>query len=445
MAAVNRQAAGQGKPVCKVGTVSRTPLPNRGFLMSLQDTGPGMDGPEQVDAQLEHELAQQLEGHDIDRLMDQAMATDASKDEPSAHTSACSGPELVRGRIVAVQADDVFVDLHGLGGKDQGVVPLGQFERSPRIGSVMDFVVESRDPSQGLVTLSREGAVGRATWDQLCAGRVVEARVTATNAGGLELEMVGGIRAFMPASQVDLLYVKDLQSFVGQKLHAQIHKVDRRAKKLVLNRRGLLESQLKAQRQRLWDELDVGQMREGKVTGVADYGVFVDLGGLDGLVHVSDMSHDRVDKPSDLVSSGDTVTVKVLKIDREKERISLGLKQAQPDPWQGLGDRVRGGDRLTGRVVRITDFGAFVEVEPGVEGLVHISELAKQHIDSVSDVLSVGQVQPFRVLSVDVRQHRIRLSMKAVDEPATGGPTGASQGSKRVGPKPSRPLKGGIE
>ncbi len=515
-----------------------------------QHNSDASDFIQRIDDQVEQELSQALGEQSIEQLMEQtAAATPTPAPPDSAGPAAATdqdhaiGLEMIRGRIAAVRGDDVFVDLHGLDAKNQGVVPLTQFDRAPRIGSIMDFVVDRRDDAQGLVHLSREGAVSRAAWDQLRRGMAVEARVVGTNKGGLELELAGAIRAFMPASQVDLHYVESLDAFVGQKLRAQVHEVDLQHKKVVLSRRQLLEAERQAKQAKLWQELQPGLVLQGTVSGIADYGVFVDLGGVDGLVHVSDLSYSRVEKPADLVTVGQQVEVKVLKIDHEKQRISLGMKQAQPDPWAGVVDRLKVGDQLSARVVRladfgvfvevatgveglvpinelswkrvhhpkeivtegdviplvvqriepekhrislshkqakgdpwtgaefkyktgslvdatvqsITDFGAFVELEQGVEGLVHISQLADHRVDRVEDVLQVGEKQTFRVLEVDEAQRRISLSLKAVANPpseasSSGKTSGSSSASAAAPPakgkarkKPAKPLKGGLE
>ena len=299
--------------------------------------------------------------------------------------------QLARGRIAEVRDPDVFVTLSGYAGKDQGVVPLAQFDRPPKVGAIMDFVVERRDEDRGLVYLSREGAIGRATWENLQRGAAVEARVVASNKGGLEMEMAGGIRAFMPAGQVDSHYIEDLSTFIGQKLTATVREIDYRSKKVVLSRRVYLEAQRRALREKIWEGLELEQIRTGKVTSVMDYGVFVDIGGLDGLVHVSDMSYQRVAKPADYVKIGQEVQVKVLKIDRENERVGLGMKQVTPDPWDTASGKWHAGDQVTATVVRMADFGAFVELEPGVEGLLPLGEVSWRRVRHVKDVVREGQ------------------------------------------------------
>ena len=374
-----------------------------------------------VDAQVEAELAKASGDLSVEQMMEQAADTadaqPADKDNPAENPHV----ELKRGRIAAVQGDDVFVELSGVPGKNQGVVPLTQFERPPRIGSIMDFVVDRFNDDEGFYILSREGAVGRATWDHLHVGSAVEARVTSTNKGGLELELVGRIRAFMPASQVDLHHIDDLESLVGQMLQAVVQELDKRSKRVLLSRRRFLELERESKRRKLWAELEVDQVREGVVSSVMNYGAFVDLGGSDGLVHVSDLSYTHVTDPKKVVKVGDRVQVKVLKLDPEKQRISLGLKQVAPDPWETAAEQFKVGETVTGRIVRVADFGAFAEVSPGIEGLVPVSELSWKRVHKPSDVVKAGDVLRLSVLSVDPAKRRISLSLKqAAGDPWVG-------------------------
>jgi len=366
------------------------------------------------DPDVERELAAALAGHDVENLMEQSAAQEAPA-SPSAKDGAepeVAALDLKRGRISAIRGDDVFVDLAGMDGKSQGLVPLTQFDRSPRIGSIMDFVVSKFDEANGLWLLSREGAVGRATWEQLQRGSPVEARVTGANKGGLDLEMVGGIMAFMPASQIDFHHIDSLEGLIGQKLAALVQEIDRRSRRVVLSRRQYLQQQREAQRKKVWETLEVGQLRDGTVKSITDFGAFVDLGGVDGLLHISDMAYGHLEKPDQVVAVGQKIKVKVLKLDAEKQRISLGLKQVAPDPWETVGERVKVGDGISGRVVRLAAFGAFVEVEPGVDGLVPLTELSWKRVGNPAQVVKEGDVVRVVVLSVDLERRRISLSLK---------------------------------
>lgn len=379
-----------------------------------------------IDEELQREIDEALGGQNVEALMESSSAQAASAAEGSAAEGAPAAPgefhhEIRRGRISAVRGEDVFVDLVGADGKHQGVVPLSQFERAPRLGSIMDFVVERIDDAQGLVFLSREGAISRTTWDQLQKGSIVDARVTATNKGGLELEMVGSIRAFMPASQVDLHHVGELEPFIGQKLEAIVAEIDRRGKKVLLSRRALLQQRRERAKEKLMAELEEGQLRDGTVSNIVDFGAFVDLGGVDGLVHISDLSYTHVGKPADVVQLGQAVKVKVLKIDQEHGRISLGLKQVAPDPWEGIESRFQVGEQIAARVLRTANFGAFAEVEPGVEALLPLSELSWKRIHSAGEAVQPGQVVHAKVISLDASKKRMSLSVKqAGGDPWTG-------------------------
>ncbi|MFW6059697.1 MAG: S1 RNA-binding domain-containing protein, partial [Phycisphaeraceae bacterium] len=421
------------------------------------------------DEQLQREVDEALEGQSVEDLMQQSEQAEQSAQNQSAQDQsapdqpaptdqadsqtanqvdnqtgdAASAPteeppefhhDVRRGRISAIRGDDVFVDLVGVDGKMQGIVPLSQFERSPRIGSIMDFVVERTDEAQGLIYLSREGAVSRATWQQLKPGAIIEARVVATNKGGLELEMVGGIRAFMPASQIDIHHVDDLKSMIGQKLDGLVQEIHRRSKKVVLSRRAVIEQRQRRARMKLLAEIEEGQIREGKISSVVDFGAFVDLGGLDGLIHVSDLSYTHIDKPADVVTPGQDVHVKVLKIDREKERISLGLKQVQPDPWEGIEHRYQAGSQVPGKVTRTANFGAFVELEPGIEALLPLSEMSWRRITKAEQVVQQGDNIRAAVLNVDPAKRRISLSLKqAQGDPWVGTERKYEKGSVQPG------------
>ena len=362
-------------------------------------------------ADIDAEVTAALGDQSIEQLIDQAEADEKAKadeeEKPVHH-------ELRRGRISAIRGEDVFIDVTGDTGKLQGVVPLQQFDRPPRLGSIMDFVVDHIDEAQGLMFLSREGAISRTTWDTIHKGSVVEARCTGHNKGGLELELVGNIRAFMPASQVDLHHIDDFEPFVGQKLEATVTEVDRKHKKVMLSRRAHLEHTRKASKEKLMATLEVGNILDGKVANVVEYGAFIDIGGVDGLCHVSDMSYQHVTKPGDVVKSGDAVQVKVLKIDKAKGRIALGMKQVQPDPWDTATAGLSAGAEVTGTVTRTANFGAFVAVGEGVEGLLPISEISWKRIHKCEDVISVGQSLRLKVLTFDPQKKKMSLSLKQI-------------------------------
>ncbi len=371
-----------------------------------------------LDDALEKEVNEALGDLSVMDLLNEEGAPAA--DDPASHRGPrdLSGePTMTRGTIVAVHDDDVFVDV---GGKSQGIIPLAQFKEQPRIGQQMAFVIEGLLGDEGLLKLSREGAVAKATWDTLERGMVIEARVTGSNTGGLELK-VAGQRAFMPASQIDLQHVDNLNEYLNQKLKCEVLELDRRGKRIVLSRRAVIEAEQREAKKKLIEELEVGQMRDGTVRSIQKYGAFVDLGGIDGLVHVSDMSYGHVDDPAQVVKVGDTVRVKVLKVDLENDRISLGLKQAAPDPWQNVEQKYPPRTQVSGRVTRLANFGAFVELEEGIEGLIPMSEMAWGRVNNAAQILQQGQAVHVMVLDVDAQRRRVSLSLRQMqDDPWTG-------------------------
>jgi len=344
---------------------------------------------------------------------------EAEKADESPGTRA-TGEGVRRGRVVSIQGDDLFVNM---GGRSEGVLPADQFsdEPLPAIGDLVEVVISGYDASEGLLRLSRQGAVLAAAWETLQEGQVVEGRVTGHNKGGLEVD-VQGIRAFMPVSQIERFRVDDLTQYVNQKLRCCVSEVNHADNNVVLSRRDLLDAEAEAAAKELRGKLAEGKIVTGTVRSIMPYGAFVDIGGVDGLLHVSDMSHARVDKPEDIVHEGQTVEVMILKIDTESNRISLGLKQTQADPWLGAEQKWPVDSVVGGRVTRLADFGAFFELEPGVEGLIPIGEITfERRINHPSEVIAEGDAVRVRVLSVDPEKKRISLSLKrAGDDPWMG-------------------------
>jgi len=363
-----------------------------------------------LDESLQRELDEALGEMSIDSLMDE-----------SADTGAPSGKgEQVRvGTVVAIHGDDVFIDM---GGRSEGVLPVAQFDEEPlpEPGDSVEVTIEGYDQANGLLMLSRKGAVLAASWETLEEGQTVEGRVTGHNKGGLELT-ISGVRAFMPVSQIELFRVDELGDYMDQKLQCQVMEVDRAERNVIVSRRALLELQAERDREAFWQEIQEGQTVQGTVRSIMPYGAFVSIGSADGLLHVSDMSYSRVEDPKDVVEEGQNIQVKILKVDRDARKISLGLKQAMPDPWEDASSKWAADAVVSGRVTRLADFGAFVELAPGVEGLIPISEMSFQRIGSASEVVREGDVVKVRVLNVDIERKRISLSLKRVgDDPWTG-------------------------
>lgn len=376
---------------------------------------------------------------EIEAAMSELSDAGAASDAPSQRK--IKGPRVVRGgrehrtgMVVSVGATDVFVEF---GPKELGVVELPQFQgEAPKVGDSIEVAVQRFDSAESLYICALPGAVQKADWEMLEPGQVVEARVTGTNKGGLELE-VASHRAFMPASQVDVNHVPDLSVFVGEKMTCEVQKVDKRGQgNIVLSRRDVLQKERDKAAEGLRETLKEGDTVTGTVRKIMDFGAFVDLGGVDGLVHLNDLSHERVNHGAKNVarhvSEGQKVTVQILKLDWEGSRIGLGLKQLQADPFASAAAEVVEGAELTGKVTKILDFGAFVEVAPGVEGLVHISELDWRRVNDVSEVLKENEVVQVKVLKVDPGDRKVSLSIKQLkDRPQQQGGGGRKGGRGR--------------
>jgi small subunit ribosomal protein S1 len=314
-----------------------------------------------------------------------------------------------RGRVLSVGKDDVFVDM---GGKSQGIASIMQFENIPAVGDELEFHIDRYDGSEGLLILTRKGAIATGlSWENMEAGQIVEGTVTGMNKGGLELT-IKNMRAFMPSGQVDIFFQKDISTFIGQRMTVEVTQFDRDKKNLIVSRRNILEREKEESRTKMLAELAEGQIRRGTVRSVMDYGAFVDIGGIDGLLHVSELSHRRVRNPAEVVKVGDMVDVKIVKIDKETGKIGLSLKQAMADPWQDIAGKYAVGTSLTARVSRVEGFGAFLDVEDGIEGLLPVSEISWQRIRHPSDVLKEGDTLKVVVLSLDPVQRRMSFSLK---------------------------------
>ncbi len=328
--------------------------------------------------------------------------------------------ELVRGTVLSVDSDNVQVDI---GFKSEGLIPTWEFMDEDgtllvKAGDIVDVLVEDAEDEEGRIVLSKEKADRLKVWDDISkafeADEAVEGVIVSRVKGGLAVDI--GVKAFLPGSQVDLRPVRNLETLVGQKLQFKIIKFNKRRGNIVLSRRALLEKERKRMRETTLQTLQVGQIIDGVIKNITDYGAFIDLGGIDGLLHVTDMSWGRVNHPSEIFQVGDELKVKVLKFDPETERVSLGLKQLQPDPWMDAGMRYPIGKRLQGKVVSLTDYGAFVELEPGIEGLIHVSEMSwTKRVKHPSKMVSIGDVAEAIVLDVDEGNRKISLGMKQIE------------------------------
>lgn len=393
------------------------------------------------------QLSPDLELEYLEALGDQSIE-DVIAGQSAVQTVELEPESRQQAKVIAVHRDDVFVEI---GGHQQGVVPLKSFAEPPDVGAVMDVVVSRYSAADEIYELTLPGAaVDVGDWSEVAEGMVVEARVTGHNKGGLECE-VNQLRGFIPASQVSMYRVEDLAQFVGQAFKCIITEANPEKRNLVLSHRAVLERERAEAKEKLMASLEVGQVREGTVRSLQDFGAFVDLGGVDGLVHISQLSWDRIKHPSEVVELGQKVRVKVQKFDPQSGKISLAFRDLSESPWATAASDYPVKSRVTGRVTRLTDFGAFVRLGPGVEGLVHISELSHKRVFRVSDVLGEGQEVEVLVLSVDPEAQRISLSLKALEaRPTREKDKGEAEmadepDTPRPPPKKRKtPLRGGI-
>ena len=334
--------------------------------------------------------------------------------------------DLVQGTVLTI--DNEKQVIVGLSGGQEGVIPPRELasERFDHpsdivsIGDTIDVVVlrDIKDKEQGSFVLSKKRVDQRKVWEELQEkydnNETIEAPVSRVVKGGLTVDL--GVRGFVPASQIDTHFVSDLNQFEGNTYTFKIIEIDPKERQLILSRKVLLEKEQAAEREAALDNLEEGSVVTGEVVRLTNFGAFVNVGGVDGLVHISEIAHERINSPKDKLSKGDKVEVKVLKVDKEQERVSLSIKETLPGPWDNLADELPAGTVTKGTVKRVTDFGAFVEVKPGVEGLVHISEMAHKHVETPHEVVAKDEEIDVKVLSVNPEEERISLSIKALEE-----------------------------
>lgn len=335
--------------------------------------------------------------------------------------------EIITGTVVQVGEEGVLVDT---GGKSEGIIPfaelspreLGRLEETLSAGEKISVYVLRTEDEEGRPVFSKKRADRKLAWGHLeeayHTGEKIEAEVVEVVKGGLLVDV--GVRGFVPSSQVERGYVENLSDYLGKVLFLRVIELDRGKNKVVLSRKVVLEEEQEQRRQQTWETLEKGQLRKGIVRRLTNFGAFVDLGGVDGLLHVSQISWGRVEHPRDVLKEGEEIEVIVLGVDRERGRVSLGLKQLQPNPWETAASRYQVGSIVPGKVLRLAPFGAFVEVEPGIEGLVHISQLAEKRVERVEEAVAVGEEIPVKVLSIDEKAQRISLSLKEAQRELRG-------------------------
>jgi small subunit ribosomal protein S1 len=400
------------------------------------DAVPGGFPPPNIHQRLapdqEAEFEKAMGGASLDELLsaDDSAASQEQLEVDSKHTA----------RIVVVRKDDVFVEL---GRREQGVISLQQFKDPPVIGGLVDVIVHRFNSDDGLYEVMLPGtAVHVEDWSDLNEGATVEAQVTGHNSGGLECE-VNHIRGFIPISQVSLYRVEDLSEFVGQHFHCLVTEANPERRNLVLSRRAILEREKAEAKQKLLESLKPGQIYDGVVRKLMAFGAFVDIGGVDGLLHVSQLAWGRVNHPSEVIAEGQKIRVRIEKINPETGKISFAYRDLLENPWTQASQKYPPNSILHGTVVKIMDFGAFVELEPGVEGLIHISQLSHKRVFRTSDVVKEGQQVEVMVLSVDQNAQRISLSIKALSqpEPTKKEKEKAEQEAAEAAAGPSKPKK----
>jgi small subunit ribosomal protein S1 len=364
--------------------------------------------------------------------------------------------EVVTGHVVRIDKDEVLVDI---GYKSEGVIPANELsirksvdpKDEVHLGEEVDAIVMTKEDQDGRLIMSKKRARFEKAWRRIEtaaeSGEPVEGTVIEVVKGGLIIDL--GVRGFLPASLVDIRRVPNLDEYMGTKIETKVIELNRSRNNVVLSRRAVLEEERKEVRQQILDRLQPGLVVEGQISNIVDFGAFVDLDGIDGLIHISELSWSHVNHPSEILTIGDTVKVKVLDIDRDRQRISLGLKQTQEDPWQRIVDTYNVGDELEGKVTKVVTFGAFVEILDGVEGLVHISELAPHHVESPREIVHPGDEIRVKILEIDSERRRLSLSAKRVEdqilpvsrpgepevEPVEGAPEGETPGVAELTPE----------
>lgn len=330
--------------------------------------------------------------------------------------------DVVTGNVVRIDKDEVLVDI---GYKSEGVIPANELsirksvdpKDEVEMGEEVDALVLTKEDQDGRLILSKKRARFEKAWRRIEAaaesGEPVDGTVIEVVKGGLIIDL--GVRGFLPASLVDIRRVPNLDEYLSQTIECRVIELNRSRNNVVLSRRAVLEEQRREDRERILDRLQPGMVVDGTISNIVDFGAFVDLDGIDGLIHISELSWSHVNHPSEILSIGDTVNVKVLDIDRDRQRISLGLKQTQEDPWQRVVDTYNVGDELEGKVTKVVTFGAFVEILDGVEGLVHISELAQHHVENPREIIQPGDEVKVKILEIDSERRRLSLSIKRVE------------------------------
>ena len=323
--------------------------------------------------------------------------------------------EIITGRIIGINEKDVLVDI---GFKSEGIISRNEFDKTnlPEIGQKLEVYLEKIEDESGKTVLSKEKAEFLSRWKDLRdiheTGKIIKGHIIRRIKGGMVVDL-GGVQAFLPGSQIDIRPIKDFDQYIDQDIDLRVVKFNEMRKNVVVSHKAIIEDSLEEQREELFSKLEVGSVLDGRVKNITDFGVFVDLGGIDGLLHITDISWGRVNHPSEIINLDDTLTVKIIDFDEEKRRVSLGLKQLTPHPWENIKTDYPEGSTVKGKVVSMTNYGAFIEIEPGIEGLIHVSEMSwTRHIKNPSEIYALSDIVEAKVLSIDPDQRKISLGAK---------------------------------
>ena len=379
---------------------------------------PGKDVPKPELNYLASDLFNEVRQVSLEELMSSAVIEEVSQEEQDRYLSTFSEineREIVTGRVIGMNEKEILIDI---GFKSEGVIHRDEFTEDtlPEVGEKLDVYLERMEDESGKTVLSKEKEVFLRRGTQLReiheTGEIISGRIVRRIKGGMVVDLEG-VQAFLPGSQIDVRPVKDFDKYIDTEMELRVVKFNEFRKNVVVSHKAILEESLAEQQDELFEKLEVGNVMEGRVKNITDFGVFIDLGGIDGLLHITDLSWGRVNHPSELIGMDDTLTIKIIDFDKEKKRVSLGLKQLTPHPWENLEDRYPEGTKISGKIVSLTNYGAFVEIEPGVEGLVHVSEMSwTRHIKNPSEMFSLGDEVEAVVLAINAEERKISLGAK---------------------------------
>ena len=370
------------------------------------------------------ELFSDIRQVSINELLDSEIIEEVSEEEQERYLSTFSEineKEIISGRVIGMNEKEILIDI---GFKSEGVISRNEFKEDalPEVGDKLDVYLERMEDESGKTVLSKEKADFLRRWVELRrihdTGEIISGRIVRRIKGGMIVDL-NGVQAFLPGSQIDVRPVKDFDKYIDTDLDLRVVKFNEFRKNVVVSHKAILEESLAEKRDELFLNLEVGKVVEGRVKNITDFGVFIDLGGIDGLLHITDLSWGRVNHPSEIIGMEDTLNVKIIDFDKEKKRVSLGLKQLTPHPWDNVAEQYPEGTKITGKVVSMTNYGSFIEIEPGVEGLVHVSEMSwTRHVKNPSEIYSLGDEVEAVVLAIDTEDHKISLGAKQLlDDP----------------------------